>query len=225
MPDPIEAFSTLDDFLLSLADGIARAQEELTRSGLQGQPGQQFTYHLPRVDFELKMNVRVVEDANLSSRYKTLHPARIGDKHLLFRPMASEESSTLDIAAVVRGAFVAVPANNGLPPPVITVSVDAADPDAPEVRVVARNAAGEALVGVSVEFNVDRDESEAISAAAGTTMEVAADTRFEQASVNTDIEGIATSVLRVGSSQQTGLLAIVIDVAGRTETLVYEVTS
>ena len=107
MPDPSEAFSTLDDFLLSLADGVTRAQEELTRSGLHGEPGRQFAYHLPRVDFELKMNVRVVQDASLSGRYRKVQLARLGHKHLLFRPLTTEESSTMDIAAVVRGAFVA----------------------------------------------------------------------------------------------------------------------
>ena len=47
-----------------------------------------------------------------------LRPVRPNDKHLLFKPLTSEEaSSTLEIAATVKGAFIAVPANNGLPAP------------------------------------------------------------------------------------------------------------
>src|SRR5215475_6708046 len=107
-PDLNEAFSTLDDFLLSLADGIASAQQSLSHSGATGTSGRQFTYHLPRVDFELKMNLRVVEDEGLSARYRTVRPARLGNKHLLFRPLVAEESSsTLEVAAIIKGSFVA----------------------------------------------------------------------------------------------------------------------
>ncbi|MDR0788189.1 MAG: hypothetical protein LBG44_10045 [Gemmatimonadota bacterium] len=225
MADPSEAFSTLDDFLLSLADGVSHAQQELSRSGLHGEPGRQFAYHLPRVDFELKMNLRVVQDSKLTNRYKSIRALNLANKHLLFRPLASEETSTLEIAAVVRGAFVAVPANNGLPAPVIELTVVREDPNAPVVQVTARNMAGEALVGAEVQFNIDREESFDISAAAGRTMTVAAGTRFDRASVLTDADGKAEAVLTIASDQARGLLAITVDVADQTETLVYEVAS
>src|SRR3954470_9360110 len=70
MADQTDVFSTLDDFLLSLADGITSAQDVLTRGSALGPVGRQYTYHLPRVDFELKLNLRVVEDALLSQRYR-----------------------------------------------------------------------------------------------------------------------------------------------------------
>ena len=38
------------------------AAAELARAGAVGPPGAQFSYHLPRVDFEFKLNLRVVED-------------------------------------------------------------------------------------------------------------------------------------------------------------------
>ena len=41
MPDPKDAFSTLDDFLLSLADGVSHAQAEAARAGAAGPPGAQ----------------------------------------------------------------------------------------------------------------------------------------------------------------------------------------
>jgi hypothetical protein len=223
MPEPVDAFSTLDDFLLSLADGIAQAQGELTRAGTHGPPGQQFAYHLPRVDFELKMNLRVVDDPALTKRYQTLHPYRTGDRHLLFRPLGPQEAaSALEIAAVVRGAFVAVPANAGLPPPMIRTAVVASDP--PAVRIVARNAAGEPLAGIEVQVNVDREESVELSRAVmGADFRVAPGTRFERGVVTTDPAGLAEAVLRVDPEQPPGLLALVIDLADRTETLVYEV--
>jgi hypothetical protein len=224
MADPSEPFSTLDDFLLSLADGVTRAQAELARAGALGPPGRQFEYHLPRVDFELRMNLRVVDDPSLSSRYRLLRSARPNDKHLLFKPVLAEEaSSTLEIAAVVRGAFVAVPANQGLPGAVIRTSVNTEDPAAPIVRITARNAAGEPLAGVEVQVNVDREESAALTQATGNELVLDPGTAFDHGVVSTDASGMADAVLRIPASQKSGLLALVIDAAGLTETLVYEV--
>lgn len=222
MADPADSFSTLDDFLLSLADGVTQAQEELARAGAIGPPGRQFAYHLPRVEFELKMNLRVVDDPALSARYSTLRPVRAANKHLLFKPLAAEEAATtLEIAATVRGAFVAVPANDGLPPAVVRTLVVPGPP--PTVTIVARNAAGEPLAGLEVQVNLDREESAALTQATGRTLVIAPGTGFTEGVVTTDDAGIAHAVLNLGATQGPGLLALVIDTADRTETLVYEV--
>ncbi|EHR69513.1 hypothetical protein BurJ1DRAFT_0631 [Burkholderiales bacterium JOSHI_001] len=229
MPDANDAFSTLDDFLLSLADGVTQAQTELARAGAMGPPGAQFSYHLPRVEFELKLNLRVVEDSALSSRYEAIRPARPGDRHLMFRPAnpgsAPGSSSTLDIAATLSGALVAVPANDGLPGLVLTVAVDMADVRVPLVQVQARNTAGEALAGLAVEFNVDREETLALAgqASGASAMNVADGTGFAVARVLTDATGLATGQLLLGDKQMAGWLAVVVDCAGRTEQLVVEV--
>jgi hypothetical protein len=226
MADPIDAFSTLDDFLLSLADGIASAQDALTQAGTQGAVGRQYTYHLPRVEFELKMNLRVVEDVVLSDRYRSLRLNRPGDKHLLFKPVAPDaSSSSLDIAAIVRGAFVAVPANNGLPGAVIRTSVNADDRRGPIVVVTATNTAAEPLAGIEVQFNVDREESATLTTASGRTWKLAPDTGFEQSVVTTDAAGVARSVLRIDANQPPSILALSVDAAGRNETLLYEVSA
>ncbi|WP_437293993.1 hypothetical protein [Sorangium sp. So ce426] len=224
MADPKDAFSTLDDFLLSLADGISHAQAELTRAAASGPPGASVVYQLPRVEFELKMNLTVVEDQALSQRYRALRPIRPSDKHLLFRPLTGEEaSSTLEIAATVKGAFIAVPPNGGLPAPLIRSTVDATAPEAPIVRVAVSNAAGEPLVGVEVQINVDREESVALNQAAGRPFSVAAGTAFDRGQLTTDDRGVAHASLSIGKGQEPGLLVIVVDVLSRTDTLVYEV--
>ncbi len=223
MADQDDVFSTLDDFLLSLADGITSAQDALTRASSLGPAARQYTYHLPRVDFELKFDLRVVEDRLLSQRYQSVRGERSSDMHLLFTPVKDAASSTLDIAAVVRGAFVAVPANNGLPGTLLRTAVESANRRRPSVQVTAVNAAGEPVEGLEVHFNVDRDESATLTAAAHLTPQVPPDGRFEPAVVITDAGGIARSSLTVADDQGPSLLAIVIDAAGRTETLVYEV--
>lgn len=224
MADPNETFSTLDDFLLSLADGVTQAQAELARAGALGPAGRQLTYQLPRVDFELKLNLRVVEDAALSNRYQSVRVARSSDKHLLFRPVPAEAASaTTEVAATVRGAFVAVPANAGLPPVSVESTLVLDDRRAPLLRVRARNAAGEPVASLAVECNIDREESAAISEASGMTLELQPDTAFERSLITTGPEGTASVRLKIGDEQAPALLALVIDAAGNTETLVYQV--
>jgi hypothetical protein len=222
MADLADSFSTLDDFLLSLADGVTQAQQELARAGAIGPPGRQFAYHLPRVEFELKMNLRVVEDPSLSARYNALRPVRAVNRHLLFKPLAAEEAATtLEIAATVRGAFVAVPANDGLPSAVLRTLVSPGPP--PTVTILARNAAGEPLAGLEVQVNLDREESESLTAATGGRLYLAPGTGFREGVVTTDENGVARAVLHLDRDQRPGILALVIDAADRTETLVYEV--
>lgn len=226
MADATDAFSTIDDFLLSLAEGVSHAQVELARAGVSGPPGAQVLYQLPRVEFELKMNLAVVQDQVLSQRYRYLRAIRPNDKHLLFKPLTSEEaSSTLEIAATVTGAFIAVPANNGLPAPVMRTVVDPSDPQAPSVRVSVSNAAGEPMPGVEVQLNVDREESVALNRAAGLDFAVAPGTGFDQGVLVTDAGGTAHTVLRIDAGQAPGLLVIAIDALSRTDEIVYEVTT
>ena len=223
MADPTDAFSTLDDFLLGLAEGVAHAQAELTRASVATPTGVQVLYQLPRVDFELKMNLTVVQDQALSQRYRYLRPIRSDDKHLLFKPLSVEEAtSTLEIAAVVKGAFIAVPPNGGLPPPTIRTTVDPSDPTAPVVRVAISNAAGEPLAGVEVQFNVDREDSATLNQAAGRTLSVAPGTVFDRGVLHTDDTGTVQSTLRIDQAQTLGLLVITVDALSRTDTIVYD---
>jgi hypothetical protein len=226
MPDANEAFSTLDDFLLSLADGITQAQELLARSGTAGPAGRQVTYQLPRVDFEVKMNLRVVEDEGLSARYRAVRPTRLSAKHLLFKPLTAEESSsTLEIAAVIKGAFVAVPANNGLPATLLETAIEStADPLVKRVRATVRTAAGEPRPGIEVQFNVDREESAALTTAGGGTFTLTVGTGFVAGVVTTGADGVAEAELRIAAGQPRAVLVLVIDAADRTEQLVLEVT-
>ena len=96
MDDPSDAFSTLDDFLLSLADGITHAQDELSRQS-GGDVRREYAYHMPRVDFEIKMNLRVVDDPALTQRYRRFRPIAPNSRHLLFRPLAAEDLLLEDV--------------------------------------------------------------------------------------------------------------------------------
>lgn len=226
MADTSDLIFTLDDLLTNLADGLARAQAELSRAGAQGPPGLRHSYHIPSLNFELKLNLHVVDSQELSERYRSVRPEAASNRHLMFQaPQPNiSSSSTLDIAATIRGAFVAVPANEGLPATFLETQIATAKDGKVKVSLWVRNAAGESLAGVPVEFNLDREQSGEFSEGPdGEPSEIGAGTGFKQGVVRTDATGLALGELVIQGTAKGTRLAIVIDAVGRTETLVYEV--
>ena len=56
---------SIDDYLLGLADGIQKAQRQLSQMAITLQPGEAaVTYQIPRVEFELKMSLEVATPAD-----------------------------------------------------------------------------------------------------------------------------------------------------------------
>lgn len=211
-----ELFGTLDEYLLELADGLAKAQQELGSLSSAGAPGRQFTYYVPKLEFELRMDLRVETSTTTSSGTVTnakalkMRPVRLAD-------VASSQTQT-EVVSVIRGSFVAVPANEGLPPVVLGASCVIGDGGVPVVVVRVRNAAGEALPGVEVEFNVDRRTTQALSGVAPL-----AGTDVVLAVVRTDAAGEARTTLRVAAGERARFLALTVDAASRTLALSYEV--
>lgn len=229
MADATEILTTIDDYLISIADGLRYAQAELGRAGAAGASGSQVSYYVPRLDFELKMTLKVVEDTALSGRYgrDALSPAR--DRHLMFSPVNAEQTSrssfSAEIVSTIRGSFVAVPANDGLPTARLRLVVR---PDGADHVVEAhlRDAVGKPLAGVEVQFNLDRDDSEALSQEAGVRASplLAPGTALDLGVASTGADGLATATLRVDPAQARGsLLVLVVDAAGQSETHVIEV--
>ncbi|MCB9761012.1 MAG: hypothetical protein H6739_14330 [Alphaproteobacteria bacterium] len=232
MSDVNQVLTTIDDYLLSLADGIALAQTQLSRLGAQGPPGKQFNYYLPKLDFELRMTLNMVESSSLSERYDPYRGERAArDQHVCFAPVTSEQqassSFSAEIVSVIKGSFVAVPANEGLPAVHVSSQLDASNPQAVVVTVRARNAAGEPMAGLEVQFNLDRDETVTLTDETGTVDGSTLNwtgTYLRDGVVTTDSSGQATTTLFVGGGMAKGArLAVVLDAAYRTELLVYEV--
>ncbi len=233
MADTTAIFTTLDDYLLSIADGIVLAQTQLSELGVSGMPGRQFNYYLPKVDFELRMHVRVTEDESLGARYAGTSRSGTRARHVIFQPAATDpqsgggsvSSATTDVLSVISGSFVAIPANEGLPSVILGTEVTRVDATTCTIDVTARNAAGEPNVGLRVEFNLDRDETEALNPSLGSGA-VASGTGLQSGVVTTDSSGLASNTLTLDATQPVGsLLVIVLDAAGRTENIVVEVTS
>lgn len=219
MSETTVLLTTIDDYLLSLADGIALAQSELSRAAAAGPPGQQFTYYLPRLDFELRMKMRVTKSEQLSQRYESVRAPEARDTHLLFTPVTGSSTSTTEVTSVIKGAFVAVPPNQGLPATQLTSTVHTTA-DGFVITIEATTTANEPRASLAVEVNLDREESEDLTGAAldwtGTDLDAGL--------LLTDALGTASVTLTVGAAMAPGAqLLISLDADGRTELLVVQV--
>lgn len=240
-PDTNTQFLTgsIDDYLLGLADGIQKAQRQLSQVAVSLQPGESaVTYQIPRVEFELKMSMEVVSSAEGGApllQFRPANPARRGS-----------DATTTDVASTIRGAFVAVPVHGGKPPPDIRITIRRINPRTFELTVQVASAAGERLVGVEVQFNVDRERSRELKITPGgsglpagayndkdATYDYVAfgdaaglypGTGFWDGSVPTNADGIAIGVLNIDAQEAPGTpIATVVDVLGQVESIVFKV--
>jgi hypothetical protein len=239
---------TIDHYLVGIAEGLRRAQEEL--SGLHAaRPGESpISYHIPSLEFELKLAFQASEEeagdahpmlrstlADSFAGYVT--PAfDIGRKipplraELLNPETTKSTDFQAEAASTIKGRFVSVPANGGAPLPILQLYVRGGASTG-EVEIVAQlgNTLGEAMAGEEVEFNIDREYSRYLNHAAaeqGTLEEDAVDlppdTRLSRSVVVTDETGEAASMLTVaGGAGQP--VAVVVFGAGVSEVVVHEI--
>jgi len=220
--------NTLDDYLVSLAEGIQEAQIQLNRIQIAGPGGQSpITYHLPRVDFELKLTFEMTQGPQTSSTGTTkIGTSSVKGPVLVFKPAIAQQSGGQQVQAealsIIKGSFVAVPANGGQPPPVLRCSLArGAAPGETLVTVTLLNAIGEPQSGVEVQFNIDPERSAALSAPDVPQLKLQADTRVLYGVRVTDSNGQAQNTLRVSPNEPAkAIVALVIDAMGQTETVI-----
>lgn len=209
-----ELFGTLDEYLISLADGLAQAQEELGQLASAGAPGRQFTYYVPKLEFELRMDI-VVETTTTSTS------SPVPGKVLKMRPVRAVDVATTEattgIVSVIRGSFVAVPANEGLPALMLEAHVARSATGVPEVVARVRNAAGEPLPRLEVEFNLDRAATKQLSGQAPLP-----ETDVTRAVVATDAAGEARTSLKIGKGELAKTLVLTVDAGPRMAVVAYE---
>lgn len=201
--------TTIDDYLLSIAEGLHRAQAELeSPAGVGAQAT--YSYYVPKLEFELRVTVQMERSKSSSGLER---------RTLLLRPASPELSSASQAVSVVRGTFVAVP-NAARTALRAASSVSWKDGRHGLVAVRVTDGAGAPQPGVEVNFNVDRDLSRKANQEAGATIELSPDTTFVQGVVRTDATGRAESMLSISSKEAIGtVVVLLLDAAGQTETI------
>lgn len=227
--------ATVDQFLLSLAEGVLEAQETLNRLQVVdalGRPGP--SYYLPRLDFELRVTVELVQGPVPAPRRPDAIPlfAERGfapSSRLVLHPVQAAETATpgfkAEVISTIRGSFVAVPPNDGKPPLVVVPSVVKETERRYALSVRVSTAVGEPLSGLEAHFNIDPVLSRGLSQAGNVALtSPKAGTVLEQGVVPTDSQGSATTALVLAADEVPGAqIAVLIDVAGKTETIVVPV--
>ncbi|MCP4667235.1 MAG: hypothetical protein GY849_12810 [Deltaproteobacteria bacterium] len=218
--------ASVDDYLLSLADSLHQAQKQLSRMKLPAQPGQPaITYQIPRLDFELKMSFEVTKRGEKETAASggsgtgvTLRARPVGQQQ------AGAQTTTAEAASIIKGSFVAVPAEGGKPPSVIKTSLERISSRLLKINVDVKSAAGENLSGIQVQFNLDRDLSRTLNKAQGLDIQLQADTDLWDGMVPTDADGNAVTNLHVDPEEPVNAyVAVIVDVLGETEKIVFKV--
>lgn len=207
----------IDDFLVSLASGLASAQQqlsELTSNDALGVGG--VTYQIPRLDFELSLQIHTQNSTSSGNNNNRLRrKTRV--------QAVSSSSSDVTANSVLKGSFVAVPVNGGRPQPIISLSF-AETENASQVAVLVNvtDATGEPHVGVEVEVNVDKELSAEINQREGVETSLKADTRMVSAVVTTNAQGVAEAVLNIARGEAEGInIAVTADAQNASASLMY----
>lgn len=153
MSDGTFISDTLESIIVGMAESLRDAQEELNGAApldAFGRPALQ--YRIPHLDFEV--GFRLVTETKST-----------GGMRLIFAPVSNTDASR-EVTSTISGRFVAVPAGEGLPLPVLAARIEGSGNERSLV-VTAANTAGERLSGAEIELNIDQDASAALSTAAG----------------------------------------------------------
>jgi hypothetical protein len=205
---------TIEDILVSLAQGIRDAQDRLNQLepfDEYGRPRPQ--YYLPHLDFTLKINavetkttdtgavtpaassaVGFVQAKQISSVRSFAMVRQAPINFALANPSKSSSITTNEVYSTISGRFVAVPPNEGMPQIALTVTSTKDASGKQTVRVASSYAAGGPVRGATVEFNADPVSTAALNELSNP---VVLDNTliFQNGAVLTDEAGIAATVV------------------------------
>jgi len=194
--------NSLEELLVSLAEGVREAQIALNDGPLVGPSGRPLaTYQLPYLDFTIRVDMETRADSGG-------RPVA-----LLFMPKAQGVSSS-EVHSTISGRLVATPPGDGLPVPRITIAAGGNIGGEAALTLTVTNSAGERLANQPVELNIDDADSQALSAARGVNgLTRLPGTRLRDALVTTNAEGRASTALKIEDQQAgKGVLVVVASV-------------
>lgn len=202
--------SPIDDYLLSIAESLQRVQKQLNNSKVLSVDGQSYTsYHLPKLDFELKMSIQLetITEGDTQRYVFKAAPANTQKQ--------SRSSSEITQASTIKGAFIAIPSDLGKPPPVNRTFIQKFSSHAFNVIINVQSVLGEPQAGIPVQYNIDRALSRDLNKHQVDWEKI----YFDLGRVTTTNEGNASSLLNIETAEETKV-AVIIDVLGKTETII-----
>ena len=225
--DQIASGDTLDDYLVALADGMAQAQQRLGAAAASASSGG-VLYQIPRLDFELRLSLSM--DTSTGGGTGSTKGGRPGK----IRVKAPTSRQHVDLLSTITGSLVAVPIAGGQPQvrlelglrPATSAEAAALPAGGTAIAVVLRlvDAGGTPVVGAEISIDLDGDLSRQLNAQDGLAAGPTADSWVREASVRTDANGNALTLLRVGALEPASAhLAVTASAAGLTRTLIHRV--
>ncbi|KRT55858.1 hypothetical protein [endosymbiont of Ridgeia piscesae] len=171
---------SLEELLVSIADGVREAQDALNSAPPLDRFGRPLpSYHLPYLDFQLQAAMETVSSNSGAVRLRII-------------PLNGSNTATQEISSTLSGRLVAVPPGEGLPTPILSLSSTRENARRHTIRVTASNSAGEILVGQTIELNLNMEASKQLSLIQGITLtSQRAGTRLADALLVTDETGSA----------------------------------
>ena len=171
---------SLQQILLSIVDSLSEAQSSLQNTEPYDQYGRpNVTYHLPHLDFKLQVESSFTSqeqsDQNQSPGLNLYDKSyATTGKRMSFNPVrlnttTGDTSDKNEIMSTISGRLVANLPNDGLPQVILSVTTEQKitqdDPDYMlyTAQIDLSNAAGEKLVGSTVELNFDAEASQSIN--------------------------------------------------------------
>jgi hypothetical protein len=195
---------SLEEMLVSIAEGVREAQEAL--DGLapfdsfgRAVPG----YFIPHLDFELLVDIETETNSQGRPIFKVS-----AARNIFGGGGGSSTSNTKShTTSRIAGRLVAIPPGEGLPVPQLILTADKTGAGETLLTVRASNNAGEILAGQRIELNIDEEASKALSRGASPTLPEA---RLKEAVLVTDDQGQATTTLVVGDGGNSGRQLLVV---------------
>lgn len=211
-----EISDSLDDYLVSLADGLAEAQLRLDdMASVSGPEG--IRYQIPKLEFDLKIDFSLHVSSEESGE-----PV----KRFLIKAKNESSSSTnskQNVTSTLSGSFVAVPVNQGTPAHVIETELTRISAQEVVLNVYVNHANGDPADAVEVEVNIDRDRSDEMNSKEGRSA-LKARTELNEGVLLTSDQGIASTRLMVAAQEaKQNRIVLVVDCQGQTETIHYRV--
>ncbi|MCV6585263.1 MAG: hypothetical protein OIF47_06995 [Marinibacterium sp.] len=194
---------TLESIIVGMAESLTEAQEELSSAApidAYGRPLPQ--YRIPHLDFEVHFDLST----------DTKGPG--GGMKILFLPSSD---STRGVTSSVSGRFVAVPPGDGMPLPALSIEVTGTG-NRRDVVITVANTAGELLDGATVELNIDRDASRALSADAGVpSPRLDGQVQLGAAVLTSGADGTARTTVSFGAAlQRAAVVVLTAELGGET---------